>query len=102
MQLKFDMLMSWVCVLCRGGTEEATGRNQCGLPAAGAGEGAEQEDRPGAEDERGGQVQVRHADRRRAEYLENNRWKMKSKALKIHLIHQRVGGYFRSSWPSCA
>lgn len=79
------MLMSWVCVVsCRGGTEEATGRNQCGLPAAGAGEGAEQEDRPGAEDERGGQVQVRHADRHRAENLENNRWKTRSKGLKIH------------------
>lgn len=72
--LKFDTLMSWVCVvLCRGGTEETTGRDQCGLPAAGAGEGAEQEDRPGAEDERGGQVQVRHADRHRAENLEKNR-----------------------------
>lgn len=45
-------------VLSRGGAEEAAGRNQCGLAAAGAGEGAEQEDRPGAEDERGGEVQV--------------------------------------------
>lgn len=35
----------------RGGAEEAAGRNQCGLTAARTGEGAEQEDRPGAEDE---------------------------------------------------
>lgn len=46
------MLISGVCVvLSRGGAEEAAGRDQCGLSAAGAGERAEQEDRPGAEDE---------------------------------------------------
>lgn len=49
-----------VSMLSRGGAEEAAGRNECGLTAARAGEGAEQEDGPGAEDERGGQVQVRH------------------------------------------
>lgn len=53
----------------RGGAEEAAGRDQCGLPAAGAGEGAQQEDRPGAEDERGAQDQVR----RRAEPRDGGR-----------------------------
>ena len=49
----------------RGGVEEAAGRDQCGLPAAGAGERAKQEDRPGAEDEWGAQNQVR--ERQKAE-----------------------------------
>ena len=41
-----------ICVvLSRGRTEEAAGRDQCGLSAAGTGKRAEQEDRPGAEDE---------------------------------------------------
>ncbi len=46
------MLISSICVVfSRGGAEEAAGRDQRGLPAAGAGERAEQEDRSGAEDE---------------------------------------------------
>lgn len=50
-------------VFSRGGAEEASGRDQCGLPETGAGEGAKQEDRPGAEDERGAKDQVRGQDR---------------------------------------
>lgn len=46
----------------RGGAEEAARRDQCGLAAAGAGERAQQEDRPGAEDEWGAQDQVREED----------------------------------------
>lgn len=46
------MLISRVCVvLSRGGAEEAAGRDQCGLSAAGTGERTEQKDRPGAKDE---------------------------------------------------
>lgn len=46
------MLISSVrVVFFRGGAEEAAGRDQCGLSAAGAGERAKQEARPGAEDE---------------------------------------------------
>lgn len=52
--------LACLSVLSRGGAEEAAGRNKCGLTAARAGEGAEQEDGPGTEDERGGQVQVRY------------------------------------------
>lgn len=42
----------------RGGAEEAAGGDQCGLPAAGAGKGAEQKAGSGAEDERRPQNQV--------------------------------------------
>ena len=35
----------------RGGAEEVAGRDKCGLPATGAGQGANQEDRLGAENE---------------------------------------------------
>lgn len=55
------VLISGAFVLCfsRGGAEEAAGRDQCGLSAAGAGQRAKQEDGPGAEDERCSQNQVR-------------------------------------------
>lgn len=48
---KSEILIFTVVVFCRGGAEEAAGRDQCGLPAAGAGERAKQEDGPGTEDE---------------------------------------------------
>lgn len=60
---KCAILISSLCVVFRrGGAEKAAGRDQCGLSAAGAGERAKQEDRPGAEDERGAQDQVRKTD----------------------------------------
>lgn len=63
-----EMLIPTVSVVfSRGGAEEAAGRNQCGLSAAGAGERAKQEDRPGAEDERSAQVQVRREDREQSQ-----------------------------------
>lgn len=49
---------------CRGRAEEAARRDQRGFSATGTGQRTEQETGTGAEDERGGQVQVRERARR--------------------------------------